>query len=175
MVPLVPFDTVKSPIFGPRTPITGLRCSCAIVAADRSPSNVPVTVSLDPLSDAVIDPLPATVAAMVRSIGTGASLALNDLLPWAAAEPTARAVSSSAAAGILRVRMTTLLPERAAAGRDARRRPSLCGPASGNRNAGLAFRRRQSRKLGLRRMELVQTTRRVEFVLRDGLGDFVAV
>ena len=77
IVPLVPDVTVRSNTTGPRRPRAGLLCICAIVADDRNPSNVPVTVSFAPLSTADTDPLPLIVACMATSIGTGESRALN--------------------------------------------------------------------------------------------------
>jgi hypothetical protein len=77
-VPLVPSAfTARSKITGPRTPLTGLRWSCAIVAGERRPSKVPVTASLVPVSTAEAVPDPAIVACIDTSIGTGASRVLN--------------------------------------------------------------------------------------------------
>src|SRR4026209_561120 len=80
-VPLVPsvFVTVRSNATGPRTPLTGLLWSCAIVAGDRRPSNVPVMASLLPVSTADTVPDPAIVACIDTSIGTGDSRVLKVL------------------------------------------------------------------------------------------------
>src|SRR6185295_2081878 len=77
------FVTARSSTFGPRTPRVGLLWTCAIVAGDFKPSNVPVTASLVPVSVAETDPEPATVACIDTSIGTGDSRARYVFGGWA--------------------------------------------------------------------------------------------
>jgi len=57
-------------------PIAGPMYTRAAVAGDRNPSNLPVTVSIDPLRTAIAEPVPAIVLRMATSIGTGASRTL---------------------------------------------------------------------------------------------------
>src|SRR3954470_4814200 len=77
MVPLAAsvLVTARSSTFGPRTPRTGPLWICAIVAADFRPSKVPVIASLLPVNTADTDPVPATVACIDTSMGTGDNLA----------------------------------------------------------------------------------------------------
>src|SRR5688572_12098628 len=60
---------------GPRIAVFGPRCTRAAVAGVLSPVNVPLIVSVEPLSVAVADPDPAIVDCMAISSGTGTSRA----------------------------------------------------------------------------------------------------
>src|SRR6185295_16001160 len=66
-----------------------------MVAGDRSPSNVPVIASFVPVNTAEMDPVPAMVACMATSIGTGDNLALN-VFGDCAETPPALSVAASA-------------------------------------------------------------------------------
>jgi hypothetical protein len=96
--PFSAFETVKSSIAGPRMPF-GPRRICAVVAGERSPSNVPESVSVLPDSTAVSEPDPAIRDIIVTSMGTGDSRPLNVSLfaaVWAAAaNPIHRATAQS--------------------------------------------------------------------------------
>src|SRR6185436_8014161 len=70
-VPLFAAETVRSANDIPRRPIAAPWWRRAVVAGDRSPSNVPFTVSIEPFRTAVAEPTPATVLRIATSIGTG--------------------------------------------------------------------------------------------------------
>ena len=74
--------------------LAALPLGIALVAADLSPSNEPVTASLAPVKTAVTDPEPATVACIDRSIGTGDRRALYVFVCWAVSEsaPASRSI-----------------------------------------------------------------------------------
>src|SRR5579864_8653851 len=63
----------------------------ATVAGPRNPANLPLTVSFDPVSTAVSEPDPATLAFMAASMATGARRALKVFATGAA--PSAKHVS----------------------------------------------------------------------------------
>src|SRR5712664_1653998 len=66
-----------------------------MVAGERSPSNVPVIASFVPVNTAETDPVPATVACMPTSIGTGDNLALKVFGGWAETTPAPSAAASA--------------------------------------------------------------------------------
>src|SRR2546425_9592331 len=82
IVPLVVPVTTRSKTTGPRTPVTGPLCTCAIVAGDFNPSNVPVMVSLLSARTAVAHPEPVMFAIIAMSTGTGARRALYVLVDF---------------------------------------------------------------------------------------------
>src|SRR5262245_34035257 len=145
-VPLVPSAfTARSKITGPRTPLTGLRWSCAIVAGERRPSKVPVTARLVPVSTAEAVPDPAIVACIDTSMVTGASRVLNAFGCWAMRKADEQSTNSHVVC-----RMEAAPP----LGR-------------GNHNATRAqsaFRRAQAGQLRLRGVQLVETSRGIELV-----------
>jgi hypothetical protein len=71
-----------------------------VVAGERSPSKVPSIESFVPASVAVTEPEPATVAAIVASIGTGDSLALYVLPLCAKTESPSDSIAAPIAAAV---------------------------------------------------------------------------